>query len=87
MQHLFGIIASVLHLGNIKFEADVRGYASLNDKEIHWVSKVMPKRTAKSMQYSDGNHGVTLLFLFFSCCAVAGDSYSSVTTGLNPQED
>lgn len=26
-------------------------------------------------------------YLFFSCCAVAGDSYSSVTTGLNPQED
>lgn len=41
MQDLFGIIASVLHLGNIKFEADVRGYASLNnDQEMHWVSKV-----------------------------------------------
>lgn len=41
MQHLFGIIASVLHLGNIKYEADVRGYASVNDhKEMHWVSKV-----------------------------------------------
>uniref|UniRef100_A0A8D3BTC2 Myosin IHb n=1 Tax=Scophthalmus maximus TaxID=52904 RepID=A0A8D3BTC2_SCOMX len=26
IEHLFGIIASVLHLGNIKFEADVRGY-------------------------------------------------------------
>lgn len=47
MQHLFGIIASVLHLGNIKFEADVRGYASLNnDKEMHWVSKVRHKQTA-----------------------------------------
>lgn len=43
MQHLFGIIASVLHLGNIKFEADVRGYASLNNnQEMHWVSKVSP---------------------------------------------
>lgn len=41
MQNLFSIIASVLHLGNIRFEADGRGYASINnDKELHWVSKV-----------------------------------------------
>ncbi|XP_045923595.1 unconventional myosin-Ih [Micropterus dolomieu] len=41
-EHLFGIIASVLHLGNIKFEADVRGYASLNNnQEMHWVSKLL----------------------------------------------
>lgn len=44
MQHLFGIIASVLHLGNIKFETDVRGYATLNNnQEMHWVSKVKLK--------------------------------------------
>ena len=43
MQHLFGIIASVLHLGNIRFEADARGYATLNtNQEMHWVSKVSP---------------------------------------------
>uniref|UniRef100_A0A8C9T1K2 Myosin IHb n=1 Tax=Scleropages formosus TaxID=113540 RepID=A0A8C9T1K2_SCLFO len=29
-EHLFGVIASVLHLGNIRFEADARGYATLN---------------------------------------------------------
>ncbi|XP_057674432.1 unconventional myosin-Ih isoform X1 [Corythoichthys intestinalis] len=41
-EHLFGIIASVLHLGNIKFEADARGYASLNhSQEIHWLSKLL----------------------------------------------
>lgn len=41
MQHLFGIIASVLHLGNLKFEADARGYATIkNNQEMHWVSKV-----------------------------------------------
>ncbi|KAM9841673.1 unconventional myosin-Ih [Aulostomus maculatus] len=41
-EHLFGIIASVLHLGNIKFEADARGYASLNsNQEMHWVSKLL----------------------------------------------
>uniref|UniRef100_A0A8C4NWI6 Myosin IHb n=1 Tax=Dicentrarchus labrax TaxID=13489 RepID=A0A8C4NWI6_DICLA len=38
IEHLFGIIASVLHLGNIKFVADVRGYASLNNnQEMHWL--------------------------------------------------
>uniref|UniRef100_A0A3P9P9U1 Unconventional myosin-Ih-like n=1 Tax=Poecilia reticulata TaxID=8081 RepID=A0A3P9P9U1_POERE len=40
-EHLFGIIASVLHLGNLKFEADARGYATIkNNQETHWVSKV-----------------------------------------------
>lgn len=44
MQNLFSIIASVLHLGNIRFEADSRGYACISgNKEIHWVSKVRLK--------------------------------------------
>lgn len=44
IQHLFGVIASVLHLGNIKFEADVRGFAILsNNQQMHWVSKVKKK--------------------------------------------
>lgn len=38
----------MLHLGNIKFDADVRGYASLshsnNNNEMHWVSKVRTVR-------------------------------------------
>lgn len=47
MQQLFGIIASVLHLGNIKFEVDAQGYACLVDnQEMHWVSKVSLKPTA-----------------------------------------
>uniref|UniRef100_A0A665TZH4 Myosin IHb n=1 Tax=Echeneis naucrates TaxID=173247 RepID=A0A665TZH4_ECHNA len=42
MEHLFGIIASVLHLGNIKFEADARGYAALNNnQEMLWVTKLL----------------------------------------------
>uniref|UniRef100_A0A3B4V6M8 Unconventional myosin-Ih-like n=1 Tax=Seriola dumerili TaxID=41447 RepID=A0A3B4V6M8_SERDU len=42
IEHLFGIIASVLHLGNIKFEADTRGYATLShNQEMHWVSKLL----------------------------------------------
>ncbi|MED6290783.1 Unconventional myosin-Ih [Characodon lateralis] len=41
-EHLFAIIASVLHLGNLKFEADARGYASVkNYQELHWVSKLL----------------------------------------------
>uniref|UniRef100_A0A3B4XJS2 Unconventional myosin-Ih-like n=1 Tax=Seriola lalandi dorsalis TaxID=1841481 RepID=A0A3B4XJS2_SERLL len=42
IEHLFGIIASVLHLGNIKFEADTRGYATLShNQEMQWVSKLL----------------------------------------------
>ncbi|XP_067340977.1 unconventional myosin-Ih isoform X2 [Channa argus] len=42
IEHLFGIIASVLHLGNIKFGIDVRGYSTLiNNQEMHWVSKLL----------------------------------------------
>ncbi|XP_034048417.1 LOW QUALITY PROTEIN: unconventional myosin-Ih [Thalassophryne amazonica] len=41
-ENLFGIIASVLHLGNIKFEADARGYATLsNTQEMYWLSKLL----------------------------------------------
>lgn len=49
MQDLFGVIASVLHLGNVKFDADARGYATLsNNPEMHWVSKVESKPVFKS---------------------------------------
>ncbi|KAM4635454.1 unconventional myosin-Ih isoform 1-T1 [Polymixia lowei] len=42
IEHLFGIIASVLHLGNVKFDTDSRGYAILNNNpEIHWLSKLL----------------------------------------------
>uniref|UniRef100_A0A3Q4M8E0 Unconventional myosin-Ih-like n=1 Tax=Neolamprologus brichardi TaxID=32507 RepID=A0A3Q4M8E0_NEOBR len=42
IENLFGIIASVLHMGNIKFEADARGYATLNNnQEMQWVSKLL----------------------------------------------
>uniref|UniRef100_A0A3Q2XBR0 Myosin IH n=1 Tax=Hippocampus comes TaxID=109280 RepID=A0A3Q2XBR0_HIPCM len=42
VEHLFGIVASVLHLGNLKFEADTRGYAALhNSQEMHWLSKLL----------------------------------------------
>ncbi|KAM3874507.1 unconventional myosin-Ih-like [Diretmus argenteus] len=42
IENLFGIIASVLHLGNVKFDADFRGYAILNNNpEMHWLSKLL----------------------------------------------
>ncbi|XP_022054009.2 unconventional myosin-Ih [Acanthochromis polyacanthus] len=40
--HLFGIVASVLHLGNIQFDSDSKGHALLNDNtELHWVSDLL----------------------------------------------
>ncbi|XP_020780772.2 unconventional myosin-Ih [Boleophthalmus pectinirostris] len=42
IENLFAIIASVLHLGNIKFEATAQGYATLNNnQEIYWLSKLL----------------------------------------------
>ncbi|KAL0965644.1 hypothetical protein UPYG_G00283890 [Umbra pygmaea] len=42
VESLFAIIASVLHLGNVTFLADSRGYATLNNSpEIHWLSKLL----------------------------------------------
>eukprot|EP00062_Callorhinchus_milii_P016341 gi/632967534/ref/XP_007900031.1/ PREDICTED: unconventional myosin-Ih isoform X2 [Callorhinchus milii] len=39
---LLGIIASVLHLGNIKFEVDNRGHSLItNDTQIRWISKLL----------------------------------------------
>ncbi|KAG9261555.1 unconventional myosin-Ic [Astyanax mexicanus] len=41
MEHLFGVIASVLHLGNVQFDGDTKGYAVLNSNaELRWVSKL-----------------------------------------------
>ncbi|XP_027133282.1 unconventional myosin-Ih [Larimichthys crocea] len=40
--HLFGIVASVLHLGNIQFDSDSKGQALLNgDTELSWVSNLL----------------------------------------------
>ncbi|XP_076867394.1 unconventional myosin-Ih [Brachyhypopomus gauderio] len=42
IEHLFAIIASVLHIGNVHFEAGTRGYATLNsNEEIRWLSKLL----------------------------------------------
>ncbi|KAG5840358.1 hypothetical protein ANANG_G00187960 [Anguilla anguilla] len=42
IQPLFEIIASVLHLGNVHFSPDARGYATLpSNVELRWVSKLL----------------------------------------------
>uniref|UniRef100_A0A8C9FIR1 Myosin IH n=1 Tax=Pavo cristatus TaxID=9049 RepID=A0A8C9FIR1_PAVCR len=42
LEHLFGIVASVLHLGNIQFEEDSNGHAIIrNGTQIKWISKVL----------------------------------------------
>uniref|UniRef100_A0A8D3BPR5 Myosin IH n=1 Tax=Scophthalmus maximus TaxID=52904 RepID=A0A8D3BPR5_SCOMX len=36
--HLFGIVASVLHLGNVQFDSDSKGHALMNNNpELRWV--------------------------------------------------
>nr|XP_020505561.1 unconventional myosin-Ih [Labrus bergylta] len=50
--HLFGIIASVLHLGNVQFDSDSKGHALLNNNaELHWVSNLLGV-DARSLQES-----------------------------------
>ncbi|XP_056158181.1 unconventional myosin-Ih [Lampris incognitus] len=40
--HLFGVIACVLHLGNIQFELDNKGHATSNSNaELRWVSTLL----------------------------------------------
>uniref|UniRef100_A0A671Y6J5 Myosin IH n=1 Tax=Sparus aurata TaxID=8175 RepID=A0A671Y6J5_SPAAU len=40
--HLFGIVSSVLHLGNIRFESNSKGQAVLaNNDELRWVSNLL----------------------------------------------
>ncbi|XP_034026122.1 unconventional myosin-Ih isoform X2 [Thalassophryne amazonica] len=42
INNLFEIVASVLHLGNIQFDADTKGHANLNnDTELNWVSTLL----------------------------------------------
>ncbi|TDH12832.1 hypothetical protein EPR50_G00050340 [Perca flavescens] len=41
--HLFGTVASVLHLGNVQFDSDSKGHALLNsnNSELRWVSNLL----------------------------------------------
>uniref|UniRef100_A0A670ZYI4 Myosin IH n=1 Tax=Pseudonaja textilis TaxID=8673 RepID=A0A670ZYI4_PSETE len=49
IENLLGIIASVLHLGNIQFEEDSNGHAIItNGTQLHWISKVPAGRVRDS---------------------------------------
>uniref|UniRef100_A0A9J7XAL5 Myosin IH n=1 Tax=Cyprinus carpio carpio TaxID=630221 RepID=A0A9J7XAL5_CYPCA len=53
IEHLFGIIASVLHLGNVHFDGDTKGYATLNtNAALRWVSKVLSPFTVDHAIYA-----------------------------------
>nr|DBA22861.1 TPA: hypothetical protein GDO54_013853 [Pyxicephalus adspersus] len=42
IEHLFGLVASVLHLGNIKYEEDSHGRSIITDgSQIRWISKLL----------------------------------------------
>ncbi|XP_053325125.1 unconventional myosin-Ih [Spea bombifrons] len=42
IENLFGLVASVLHLGNIKYEEDSHGHAIIKDgTQIQWISKLL----------------------------------------------
>ncbi|XP_053219280.1 unconventional myosin-Ih isoform X6 [Podarcis raffonei] len=42
LENLFGVIASVLHLGNIQFEEDSNGHAIITTgSQIKWISKLL----------------------------------------------
>uniref|UniRef100_A0A671PVW4 Myosin IHa n=1 Tax=Sinocyclocheilus anshuiensis TaxID=1608454 RepID=A0A671PVW4_9TELE len=53
IEHLFGIIASVLHMGNVHFDGDTKGYAILNSNAaLRWVSKVLSPFTVDHAIYA-----------------------------------
>ncbi|KAM4708233.1 unconventional myosin-Ih [Discoglossus pictus] len=42
IENLFGLVASVLHLGNIKYEEDSHGHAIIRDgTQLQWISKLL----------------------------------------------
>ncbi|KAM5191666.1 unconventional myosin-Ih [Mantella aurantiaca] len=42
IENLFGLVASVLHLGNIKYNEDSHGHAIITDgTQIRWISKLL----------------------------------------------
>ncbi|XP_058512821.1 unconventional myosin-Ih isoform X2 [Ochotona princeps] len=53
LENLFGILASVLHLGNVCFEEDAQGCAAIPDThEIKWIAKVICPLTLELSVYA-----------------------------------
>lgn len=62
-QDLFGIVASVLHLGNVCFDSDSTGQAVLRDSaELLWVSNV-----SKTLQTTKGFGLLYTFHVIFPC--------------------
>uniref|UniRef100_A0A6Q2XFT0 Myosin motor domain-containing protein n=1 Tax=Esox lucius TaxID=8010 RepID=A0A6Q2XFT0_ESOLU len=52
IQDLFGVIASVLHLGNVQFESDNKGNAKLNNSaELRWLLGVSVQVLQEGLTY------------------------------------
>uniref|UniRef100_A0A8P4G5K7 Myosin IHa n=1 Tax=Dicentrarchus labrax TaxID=13489 RepID=A0A8P4G5K7_DICLA len=50
--HLFGIVASVLHLGNVQFDSDSKGHALLNNNtELRWLLGVDAQSLQEGLTY------------------------------------
>uniref|UniRef100_A0A8D0AYC5 Myosin IH n=1 Tax=Sander lucioperca TaxID=283035 RepID=A0A8D0AYC5_SANLU len=51
--HLFGTVASVLHLGNVQFDSDSKGHALLNsnNSELRWLLGVDAHRLQEGLTY------------------------------------
>uniref|UniRef100_A0A3P9M9Z3 Myosin IHa n=1 Tax=Oryzias latipes TaxID=8090 RepID=A0A3P9M9Z3_ORYLA len=65
-KHLFEVVASVLHLGNVQFDTDNRDRALLNDNtELQWVSKVRTTRTKHSLTHSKDRNSLIFLNSFW----------------------
>uniref|UniRef100_A0A8C8S3V4 Myosin IH n=1 Tax=Pelusios castaneus TaxID=367368 RepID=A0A8C8S3V4_9SAUR len=71
IEHLFGVIASVLHLGNIQYEEDSNGHAIItNGSQIKWLSKVSPLgRRSFHSDLEAGIEGTSPLNIDLAFCA------------------
>uniref|UniRef100_A0A8D3DZM9 Myosin IH n=1 Tax=Scophthalmus maximus TaxID=52904 RepID=A0A8D3DZM9_SCOMX len=50
--HLFGIVASVLHLGNVQFDSDSKGHALMNNNpELRWLLGVDAHTLQEGLTY------------------------------------
>lgn len=68
VQHLFEVVASVLHLGNVQFDADGKGHALLNDRtDLDRVSNV--RKRLNVFTFSTRVHASLMLFFLtaFRC--------------------
>lgn len=81
VQHLFGIVASVLHLGNVQFVSDSKDHALLDNKaQLRWVSNVRKEKKKKD------DKSLNILFkrciLYYLSMQLLGVDANSLQEGL-----